>query len=1393
MGFLNKFLRSISGPSTSKAMSADEKVVDDELRKLLKRLPNSTKRNLLQDLKNTDGGSTRALSGQGRGLNDRRASAPMFAAISEAAPVDEPTREMTAKDYAESLLQVEDLPELKDVKALHKALKRADETWVASFRENEGITGIYKCMAELAQSREEYLDDDGDDENEHEVPEEEVKLEVELVRCIMILLNKPQGFMTLMASSDLLPLLAGSAMDSSDNYVKCNLLKLLTIVTESGPSGFESVTNALDHVKVDKDEDLRFALLVEAFGDADSSGVALVTDLIVLFNTILSSAFEFEERVMLRTEMIAAGILEAMQRIRDYFGLSKDDDDAATDDWGEEEGRRSRRSSVSSDSSVSTLMMDAALASETNELAAQLDLFDTVMNEDMKDAKENLSATGGDGGADGGVGGVGGPPQQFLPDPPAVASMRSVIDKLQDKAELRVMVEVIAANMERMVDIKCDDKQWKKLRDAASSALDTAFLDSDSDDDDDDGGFGGKGKPAPKAGEGPVSPVPPPASRSPPAAPPTLPPSAGTIPPPPPAPGMPAAGAIPPPPALPGMPARGAIPPPPALPEMPAAGAIPPPPALPGLPAARAIPPPPALPGMPARGAIPPPPTLPGMPAAPAGIPPPPALPGMAGGRGPPPPPPLPGGGPPMPPPLPGIGGPRGPPPLPGMPRALAPPPKLPVKPKGPKRRPVHWDKIAPANLEQTVFSEINPSSVELPMELLQESFAEKPKEKKTPDKDAKDKESAAQAAVKKAAEKVELLDAKTLRNTGIAFKRFRMKPEDLRDSLVAMDLDKFDTDKFIALRNISPSPDQLPTLKGYEGDLAKLDEVTLFMVLTAKIPRYTARLDCALFIKGFSTDAEFLTEKLGLVSEAVVEVVDSDRLKRLIEVVLAMGNYLNEGTRNGDAKAIKLASLLKLETVKTQDKKKTLMHVLMSWAKDKEPDLLKLDEDLEHSSEASQWSLPDLKQQVTQLTKGFTLMHAQLKLVKGGVTKVDGDKFADVVEPFLAKAQSQMDDLEADFERVQKNYDDAAKRFGEDPTKVPSGDFFSLVSSLLDSISVALRDNDLQAKAEERRKKREAQEKKRREAKARRALDRKASDPPHMSANFKGNLATRPSIRPSRPSIRPSDIDGFGRGDGQRRRGLDPGARSGRGGGGGDVGSELKPMGVDINHGLLNTVHARRGLIAVGPDDDDDSDSDWDEQGAIEDEYDRIKAQRVNEAVMFRKISKLQDPGKREIARGQLPYQKSTIGLGRQQSMVLQPSQPGRSGSPAMLRQVSAVRQASNLRAMTAIRQASTVGGPNMNMRGTAAARQASMARFGQGGRRASGLAMGGRMASTLGPSNAVGGLDRLGRLSAGRLEGGGPPGFSRRNMSADYQRKVAAVDPRKQFKPLKSTAFLG
>ncbi|CAM9427813.1 unnamed protein product, partial [Sphacelaria rigidula] len=702
-----------------------------------------------------------------------------------------------------------------------------------------------------------------------QVPEEEVELEEELVHCVMVLLNKPEGLFTLEASSELLPLLAGSAIDSSSSYVKSNLLKLLTIMAESGSSGFESVMNALDYQKVEKDEQLRFALLIEAFGDADSSGVGLVTDLIVFFNTVLSGAFEFEERVLLRSEMIAAGVLEAIERIRDYYGLSKGDEDDV--------GVFNRRGSVNSSGSLSTVSTEAGSDAETNDLSAQLDLFDAVMNEDRKDAiatgmimeddedEHDIDEHGIDehdineysDAEDQGV------VVQRPPDPPAVASMRSLLDKLGDKEETRLMVEIIAEKMENMVDAQCGPNQWKKIRNAVSSALESTLMDSDDDSDDSDDSDG-EASNLPSPGSTTAAPLPAPASRIPPPSdssekvskdsPPALPPrpttaptaipdapalpgmpAARSIPAPPALPGLPTTGAIPDAPALPGMPAAGSIPAPPALPGLPTTGAIPDAPALPGMPAAGPIPAPPALPGMPAAGAIPSPPALPGMPAA-RSIPTPPALPGMpATSGGVPSPPPLPGmSGLPRPPPLPGMGGPPMPPPLPGMagPRAPLMPPRGLVmprplvapkpKPTGPKRRPVHWDKIPDRGLESTVFSEINPSSVELPLDLLMDSFAEKPKEKKTESKDKKP------AAQKPAVQRVSLLDAKVLQNNGIVLKRFRTKVEDLRDSIVAMELGKFDTEKLIALRGIAPTTEELPKLKAFDGDLSKLDEVCL-------------------------------------------------------------------------------------------------------------------------------------------------------------------------------------------------------------------------------------------------------------------------------------------------------------------------------------------------------------------------------------------------------------------------------------------------------------------------------------------------------------------------------------------------------------------------------------
>lgn len=111
----------------------------------------------------------------------------------------------------------------------------------------------------------------------------------------------------------------------------------------------------------------------------------------------------------------------------------------------------------------------------------QLDLFDAVMLEDKNDAMATGMVGGigkeyGDeniGGAE--IGKGGGEPMEFLPDPLAVASMRSVIEKLENKnteeaLAIADVVKTIAENMDKMVNV-CTKEQWENVRSGSPFVL----------------------------------------------------------------------------------------------------------------------------------------------------------------------------------------------------------------------------------------------------------------------------------------------------------------------------------------------------------------------------------------------------------------------------------------------------------------------------------------------------------------------------------------------------------------------------------------------------------------------------------------------------------------------------------------------------------------------------------------------------------------------------------------------------------------------------------------------------------------------------------------------------------------------------------------------------------
>jgi len=547
---------------------------------------------------------------------------------------------------------------------------------------------------------------------------------------------------------------------------------------------------------------------------------------------------------------------------------------------------------------------------------------------------------------------------------------------------------------------------------------------------------------------------------------------------PPPAPPLPGAAAPPMPPPLPGM---GAVPMPPPLPGM---GGVPMPPPMPGMPM------PPPMPGM---GGVPMPPPMPGMPMPPpmpgmGGVPMPPPMPGMGG---PPMPPPMPGMV--MPPPMPGMGGVPMPPMMPGMPRA----PMMAVgKPKKPAIKPnvamrsLFWTKIPDNKLSTTIWENLTDSGVQLDIQELEEQFC-----KAAPKKEGEE-EKQVEKKVDTKPKEVNLLDPKVLQNVGIALAKYRMPAPEIKQAVLELDESKLDQEKVNSLLALAPTNDDIHVLREYDGDVKLLGKVERFFLEIIEIPRYNARLESFSYKLKFMASIEAMQEQVETVMKAVNQMQTSEKFMRVLEIVLALGNYLNGSTPRGGLYGFKLDGLLKLATVKSLNNKQTLMHYVVRWIENNEPELLTIGQQLNAVLDATKVPLTALTADMQAIHKGLEAARSQIEACRDDASDDPHDRFADVMMPFVEEATKTVDSLRAELKSLEEEFAALVELHGEDKVKTGTEEFFGLIQGFLEAFDKAHKDNEKQRiLLEKAKKKAEAEERMRAAKAARQRADSQAAN----------------------------------------------------------------------------------------------------------------------------------------------------------------------------------------------------------------------------------------------------------------------------------------------------------
>uniref|UniRef100_A0A8V0Y0E6 Formin like 2 n=1 Tax=Gallus gallus TaxID=9031 RepID=A0A8V0Y0E6_CHICK len=262
-----------------------------------------------------------------------------------------------------------------------------------------------------------------------------------------------------------------------------------------------------------------------------------------------------------------------------------------------------------------------------------------------------------------------------------------------------------------------------------------------------------------------------------------------------------------------------------------------------------------------------------------------------------------------------------------------------------------------------------------------------------------------------------------------------------------------------------NPPHTYIQKLKGYldpavtrkRKPIENLSDEDRFMMQFSKIERLMQKMTIMAFIGNFAESIQMLTPQLHAIIAASVSIKSSQKLKKILEIILALGNYMNSSKR-GAVYGFKLQSLDLLLETKSTDRKQTLLHYISNVVKEKYQHVSLFYNELHYVEKAAAVSLENVLLDVKELQRG-------LDLTKREYTMHDHNT---MLKEFIQNNEGKLKKLQDDAKIAQDAFDDAVKYFGENPKTTPPSVFFPVFVRFVKAYKQAEEENELRKKQEQ-------------------------------------------------------------------------------------------------------------------------------------------------------------------------------------------------------------------------------------------------------------------------------------------------------------------------------------
>ena len=206
-------------------------------------------------------------------------------------------------------------------------------------------------------------------------------------------------------------------------------------------------------------------------------------------------------------------------------------------------------------------------------------------------------------------------------------------------------------------------------------------------------------------------------------------------------------------------------------------------------------------------------------------------------------------------------------------------------------------------------------------------------------------------------------------------------------------------------------------------------DPADLFIIYIGVIIGYKERLQSLLFLSEYKVMIQNLEIFIGFFNKGFDFVLKSQNLKRLFEIMLAIGNYMNGITVRGGAFGFQLDSINKFIELKSKDNKTNLLDYIVEFIYEDINNRLLIDNLLENFKNFKSMEINSINELMNDLNKkfkNFTTLKEKVEAHKKELEEDDNvekflDKYYKLIENEIAKIKTKVDKIQTDFSKVIK------------------------------------------------------------------------------------------------------------------------------------------------------------------------------------------------------------------------------------------------------------------------------------------------------------------------------------------------------------------------------------